>query len=67
MITAEQIRCAVDAYLYRHPGDADRIAALTGTLAGSDDLASRTTFHCARSLRRPESRSARWCSTTQRR
>jgi 8-oxo-dGTP pyrophosphatase MutT (NUDIX family) len=44
MITSEQIRCAVDAYLSHHPGDADRIAALTGALRGSDDLASRATF-----------------------
>jgi 8-oxo-dGTP pyrophosphatase MutT (NUDIX family) len=44
MIAAGQIRVAVDAYLRRHPGDADRITALTNALPGANDLTSRTTF-----------------------
>jgi 8-oxo-dGTP pyrophosphatase MutT (NUDIX family) len=44
MITAQQIRAAVYAYLYRYPGDAGRIAALTDALSGPVDMAARTTF-----------------------
>lgn len=44
MIMAKQIRAAADAYLHRHPGDADRIAPLINALADPDDLASRTKF-----------------------
>jgi 8-oxo-dGTP pyrophosphatase MutT (NUDIX family) len=44
MITAQQIRAAVDAYLRRHPDESGRIMALISALSGSDDVAERTTF-----------------------
>jgi 8-oxo-dGTP pyrophosphatase MutT (NUDIX family) len=44
MITAQQIRAAVSAYLSRHPGDSGRIALLIDALSGPGDLAARTTF-----------------------
>lgn len=44
MISSEQIRAAVTAYLARHPDETGRLAALTATLTTPGDLTSRKTF-----------------------
>lgn len=44
MISAEQVRAAVTAYLDCHPDEAHRLAPLTAALARPGDLTSRKTF-----------------------
>lgn len=44
MISSQQIRSAVDAYLRRYPEEADRLAPLTAGLARTGDLTSRKTL-----------------------
>jgi 8-oxo-dGTP pyrophosphatase MutT (NUDIX family) len=44
MIHANEIGRTVQAYLQRHPADADRLAPLTTALGRPDDVTSRKTF-----------------------